>query len=126
MPVSVPSDVKLLAVTPLASVPPLKLPAGTLVMFVPLNVGLAPDCISCGNVRVTLPVDALTEILLVVPVKLNTPALVNVTELPNATVPPPLKPVPAETVTELLTSAPFGILVKLDPPNTGLAPDCIS
>ena len=47
--------------------------------------------------------------------KPTTPLLVNVIVPPSATPPPPLIPVPAETVTELLTSAAFGILYKYAP-----------
>jgi len=46
------------------------------------------------------PVDADTEIPVPAATEV-TPALVSVTDEPNATAPPPLIPVPAVTVTEL-------------------------
>jgi hypothetical protein len=122
IPVSVPNDVKLEAVTWLFKVDPHKLPAGIHEKFDPLNVGLAPLLMFCGKLIVTPPVDALTETWLAVPDKLVTPAFVSVTELPKATVPPPPKPVPAETVIELLINAPFGMQLKLPPQNVGAAP----
>jgi hypothetical protein len=78
-----------------------------------------------------LPVDPLTVILLVVPVKLNTPVLFNVTDpLGPVTVPPPLIPVPGLTVTLVITRLPlsYAVLAYIaplipTPPVTTTVPD---
>jgi hypothetical protein len=49
-----------------------------------------------------------------------------VVDPPNATVPPPLNPVPAVTVIELLLNAPFGIELKFVPVNVGADPLAIA
>jgi len=60
---------------------------------------------------------ALTDTWFVVPDIDVTPALVNVTELPNATAPPPLIPVPAVTVTDEFVNEELPMLViVLDAP----------
>ena len=56
--------------------------------------------ISWGRDKVTGPVETEAVIWFAVPVIDVTPALVNVTELPNDTAPPPDMPVPAVTVRE--------------------------
>ena len=117
-PVRVPTDVKLLAVTPLANVAPDNVPAGATTAAVDVELirpyasvvitGMAvlePTVAApgplVGNATVIAPVDADTVKLpapeLDSPV---TPALVSVT-VPDGPliVPPPLMPVPAVTVT---------------------------
>ena len=60
--------------------------------------------IVAGNDSVTAPVLPLTLTWFAVLVRLVTPVLFSVTDPPNETLPPPERPVPAVTVTELFCS----------------------
>src|SRR5690348_3155595 len=97
-------------VPPLATATtPVTFPAVVAVPAVVALVAVAalPDVLTlmvAGNDSVTAPVLALTFTWFAVPARLVTPVLLRVTVLPSATVPPPDKPVPAETVTELFAS----------------------
>ncbi len=94
------SVVKYAVISPVAVIAPL--------IVKPAKVGVAEVATDCPIEIVTAPVAPLT--LTPVPATAEvTPALVNVTDPPNDTEPPPLIPVPAVTVTELFANWPFVI-----------------
>ena len=91
------SAIVLLVALVVASLPRVTTPLTVVAVICPPDATLSTPVL----VIVTLPV-ALTLVLSpVLVVMLNTPALVSVILAPNATVPPPLRPVPAVTVTLL-------------------------
>ena len=61
----------------------------------PVTVRLPPIVTSSGNPTVTFPAEADTLTSFAVPVKLNTPVLVIVSEDPSPPLPPTVIPLPA-------------------------------